>query len=107
MDKFDYMYPDLAESGAELQGMWQLGMVIKMRDHLSEAKKGDTDRERKLITRLGQTRRFVKDMDLLSDDLLDIVKKSVVFLRSTGRKIDLGNKDPRYWITTRDGRPRW
>ncbi len=46
-------------------------------------------------------------MDLLSDDLLDIVKKSVVFLRSTGRKIDLGNKDPRYWITTRDGRPRW
>ncbi len=39
MDKFDYMYPDLGESGAELQGMWQLGMVIKMRDHLSEAKK--------------------------------------------------------------------
>lgn len=89
-------------------GMWQIGMVIKIEEHLTAAQAGDRVRESKLINRLGQIRRNVSSFNILNDNLKEVIVKSSIWLRSVGRNVDFKNEDPCYWITARDGKsPRW
>lgn len=89
-------------------GIWQVGMVVKLTEHLAAAKSGDRERESKLINRLGQLRRNTSSLNTLNTTLVDVVKQSADFLRSTGRSVNFAHEDPRYWITARDGKtPRW
>lgn len=109
MNKVDEFYP-ISETMTNGDGvMWQLGMVIKLRDHLANAKAGNRKSESKLCNRLGQLRRCIVSFSDLSPDLQDIIKESVVWLRwYTGRKVDFTREDPGYWITARDGKtPRF
>jgi hypothetical protein len=84
----------------------ELGLILKLHEHLKNARSGDRLSESKLANRLGTTRRSGNFREL-DTDLQFVIKESVEFLRSTGRTIDLMNDDPRKWITQRDGKPRW
>ena len=87
--------------------LWQVSMIIKIEGHLRNARNGDGEAESKLCNRIGQIRRHVKHVDHREPDLMGLVKESVDWLRSQGRKINLHSEDPREWISTRDGRSRW
>lgn len=88
------------------QGIWQMSAVMKLKRNLEAAKKGDIDAERRIMYRLGSIRRFV-DFKELDASLVETIKECANYLRSMGRKVDFNNNDPRYWITKRDGSPRW
>ncbi len=88
-------------------GMWQVGMVVKLSDHLANAKAGSKDSESRLCNRLGQLRRNV-EFSCLQTALVEAVTEAITWLRSTGRTVDFKQEDPTRWITTRDGKtPRW
>lgn len=108
MSKVDEFYPKSAVMAAQPDGMWQLGLVMKMEEHLAKARRGDRLYESKLINRIGQLRRCVEHFDQLQTPLQDTVREAVAWVRSTGRAVNLSVDDPRYWITARDGKsPRW
>lgn len=88
------------------QGIWQMSAVMKLKRNLEAAKMGDIDAERRIMYRLGSIRRSV-DFKELDASLVETIKECATYLRSKGRKVDFSNKDPRYWITRRDGTPRW
>lgn len=88
-------------------GMWQIGLVLKIEEHLRNAKSGDALAESKLCNRIGQVRRHFPTPNTCPAGIMDAVKPAVDWLRSTGRKIDLQNNDPRMWISNRSGNPRW
>lgn len=102
----DHFYPVSGTMMAMPGGLWQIGMVVKLETHLQSARNGNRDSESRLVNRIGQLRRNVP-FNQLSESLLDVVKKSAEWLRSTGRQIDLKNSEPALWITQRDGSPRW
>ena len=104
---FDEFYPKSETMAVGPGAMWVLGYEMKLREHLQNAKSGDREAESKLCNRLGQLRRHYKVLSGFPSGLLDVLKETAAFLRSTGRKVDLGNPDPRFWITTRSGGPRW
>ena len=107
MSKLDEFYP-VSQTMNSGSGMWMFGLVIKMRDHLEKAKAGDREAESKLINRLGQLRRNMESTESFTQDLQDQILASVVWLRSTGRKVDFANPNPGLWITARDGKtPRF
>ena len=85
----------------------QMGLMIKIRNHLHAARRGDRERESRLINRLGSLRRSSKSFNGLTLDLQATVKDAVKFLRAVGRKVDFKNPDPALWITTRSGQARW
>ena len=104
--QLDMFYPASQTMLNAPQGMWQLGMAIKLSEHLAAAKLGDRDRESRLVNRLGQIRRCVEKPDI-SAVLTDEMVKACRWLRSQGRTVDMGNHDPRLWISQRGGAPRW
>ena len=85
----------------------QMGLMAKIRNHLHAARRGDRERESRLINRLGSLRRSSASFNGLTLDLQTAVKDAVKFLRSEGRKVDFKNPDPALWITTRSGQARW
>lgn len=102
----DEFYPVSETIRAQPRGMWVHSMEFKLREHPAAAAGGSRDSESRLINRLGQLRRNCPGS--LPDELLPLVKEVVGFLRKVGRKVDLVNPDPRFWVTARDGRsPRW
>lgn len=107
-ERVDDFYP-ISQTIVQGQSiMWQLGFLVKINDHLAAAKRGDRERESKLINRLGQLRRSTSSLDVLNDDLKDAVKEAVTWLRSTGRSVNFGHDNPGMWVTLRDGRsPRF
>lgn len=108
MNAFDEFYPVSQTMSSGSAGMWEIGMTVKLAEHLAAAQRGDRERESKLINRLGQMRRNVASFDKLSDNVKEEVAKSVTWLRSVGRKVDFSNTNPAFWITARDGKtPRW
>lgn len=105
---FDKFYPVSETIRNNAGEMWQVGLTIKIQDHLNTARQGDRERESRLINRLGQLRRNMSSPDDLSPDLRSVIKEAVSWLRSTGRKVDFSDPDPRFWVTARDGKsPRW
>jgi hypothetical protein len=78
-----------------------LGMVFKLREHRLSGNQS------KLANRLGQLRRNVADFTSLPEDLQEEVKIAIFYLRSSGRTVNLGSADPREWISTTTGLPRW
>lgn len=102
----DRFYPVSDTMTNTPMGMWQIGMVIKLEDHLQNAKNGNLDSESRLVNRIGQLRRNVP-VEHLSENLRDVVSKAVAWLKTTGRIVDLTNPDPALWITQRGGAPRW
>ena len=106
MDQFNEFYPESQAMKAGSSGMWMIGMVLKLEKHLQNAKNGNREAESKLCNRIGQIRRHFEFPDL-PGNIKDLVIESVDWLRTTGRAVDLRNKNPAYWISTRDGRPRW
>lgn len=84
----------------------QMGLLLKIEDHLSAARQGNRDRESRLINRLGSMRRSGSFKNLVPD-LQRAVKEAIEFLRSKGRKVDFSNENPAMWITTRERRARW
>lgn len=88
-------------------GMWQVGMVVKLTEHLNSARNGNRDSESRLVNRIGQLRRCIPKMDLMSTSLKEVFVQAVEWLRSIGRKVDLKNEDAAYWITQRGGAARW
>lgn len=107
MSTVDFFYPFSKNINNMPQGMWQMDAAMRLRHNLTLAKKGDMEAERRIINRIGTIRRSVNSMQEINQDLLEVIKEAADYLRSTGRKVDLSNKDPRYWITRRDGSPRW
>ena len=103
---FDEFYPISTAMRDCAGGVWQLAMVVKLRDHLVGAKAGDREKESRLINRLGQLRRNVAAADM-NVELTSIVQSAVAWLRTQGRTVDMGNHDPRRWISRRGGAPRW
>ena len=104
----DSFYPhNKAVAGGSFGVM--LNLHASIRQHLQLAINGNRERESKLCNKIGQIRRAHPDKKFqeLPDFIIGIVMESVIFLRSTGRKIDLGSDDPRRWISQRDGSPRW
>jgi hypothetical protein len=85
----------------------EMGLTLRITEHLAFAKTGNMDRERRLIQRLGELRSCNKPFSQLCDDLQKAVKDAVMFLRSTGREVNFTHPNAAMWITTRDGRPRW
>ena len=85
----------------------QMGLMVKIRNHLHAARRGDRERESRLINRLGSLRRSSEAFNGLTLDLQAAVKDAVNYLRTTGRKVDFKNPDPALWITTRSGQARW
>lgn len=105
---FDELYPVSETMQNTGSPFWQIQMDAKLSGHLANAKNGDRNSESKLVNRLGQMRRNVPTLSLLNESLADTVKECVDWVRTTGRKVDFANQDPRYWITARDGKtPRW
>lgn len=86
---------------------WPVGFLLKIEGHLTSAKNGNREAESKLCNRIGQLRRHISSVNDLPEDLQAAVKESVDWLRSQGRVIKLGSKDPREWISARGGMPRW
>ncbi len=86
---------------------WSIGFLLKIETHLRNAKNGNKEAESKLCNRIGQLRRHISSVNDLPEDLQTAVKNSVDWLRSQGRVIKLGSKDPREWISARGGMPRW
>lgn len=87
---------------------WEGKMIRKLSDHLTAAKEGDRVRESRLINRIGQIRRNVKDTSKLSTDMKSMIAESIEWLEKVGRKVDFKNPNPALWITARDGKtPRW
>ena len=108
MSKIDEFYPESTVMAAQPDGMWQLGLVMKLEEHLAKARRGNRLYESKLINRIGQLRRCTRHFDQLQTPLQDKVKEAVTWIRSTGRTVNFDADDPRYWITARDGKsPRW
>jgi len=103
MSKVDEFYPiyNLQESP-----LIELSLMLKLKRDLEMAKKGNKLSESKLCNRIGSLRRSADFRDL-NPDLQNLLRESVDWLRSVGRKVNLGCDDPRQWISTRDGRPRW
>lgn len=107
MNKLDEFYPVSNAMTNFAEGMWQVGMIVKLADHLANAKKGNKESESKLCNRLGQLRRNVK-FEGLTEDLRLAIKEASDWLRSTGRSVDFRHTNPGMWITARDGRtPRF
>ena len=104
--QLDTFYPASQTMLNAPQGMWQLGMAIKLSEHLAAAKLGDRDRESRLVNRLGQIRRCVEKPDI-SAVLADEMVKACRWLQSQGRKFDFKNDNPAKWISQRGGAPRW
>ena len=102
----DEFYPE-SEVMARGIGMWVAGFEFKIQEHLRKAKAGDRVAESKLCNRMGQLCRHHKDLTLFPESTLVALKEVANWLRSTGRKVDFSNPDPRFWITTRSGNPRW
>jgi len=106
-NEIDIFYP----MSATMQSsgfVWEIQMILKLEDHLRAAMAGDRERESKLINRLGQIRRNIPHFSDLLDNLQDVIKRSVEWLRSIGRKVDFQHPNPAMWISARDGKsPRW
>jgi hypothetical protein len=101
----DLFYP-ISET-IKTSAIWQISMLVKLETHLQNAQNGNRLAESKLINRIGQIRRNVESFNSLNSDLQDVIKRSVEWLRTTGRTVDLKNENPALWITMRDGSPRW
>lgn len=107
MNKVDQFYPISETMTKAPTGMWQLSMSVKLLEHLEAAKRGDRERESRLINRLGQIRRCV-EFNCLTDNLKEVIGQAVEWLRSIGRTVNFKTEDPAMWITARDGKtPRW
>lgn len=102
----DEFYPISSTMRSSPSGMWQVGMVVKLASHRQAAKNGDRLAESKLCNRIGQLRRNV-EWGALSTSLVDEIKASVEFLKTTGREINFASKNPKEWISGRGGAPRW
>lgn len=103
---FDEFYAPSSSIGKS--AVWEISMMLKISDHLKSAKNGNRESESKLINRLGQVRRHITNFNSLSENLTEVFKEAVEWLRSTGRTVDFTAKDPGYWITARDGKtPRF
>lgn len=102
----DSFYPISETMKNAPTGMWQLGMVVKLETHLQNAKNGDRDAESRLVNRVGQIRRNVP-VENLTESLREVVGKTIAWLKTTGRVVDLKNPDPALWITQRCGAARW
>jgi hypothetical protein len=89
-----------------LVGFRQLGMLVKITEHLAAAKAGDRDRESRLVTRICELRASGTKFNDLTDDLRTVVAEAIEFLKSQGRKTNFGSSDPAEWISGRDGQPR-
>lgn len=106
MPGFDDFYPISTTMKNAPQGLWQIGLLVIIDKHLEHAKNGCRESESRLINRIGQLKRNVP-FNAISDELKKKIKKSVEWLETTGRKVDLKNEDPRFWISNRKGGPRW
>jgi transketolase C-terminal domain/subunit len=104
MNKVDEYYP--IDNDIKIYPVREMGYIMKINNHLQNAKLGDHIAESKLCNRLGTLRRSIEIKDM-SPDLQDAVKEAVAWLRTTGRKVDFTNQDPALWITTRSGNPRF
>ena len=104
--QLDMFYPASQTMLNAPQGMWQLGMAIKLSEHLAAAKLGDRDRESRLVNRLGQLRRCVES-SYISPGLHEQIVAAVGWLRDHGRTVDFSSADPAKWISQRGGAPRW
>ena len=104
--QLDMFYPASQTMLNAPQGMWQLGMAIKLSEHLAAAKLGDRDRESRLVNRLGQIRRCVEKPNI-SAVLADEMVKACRWLQSQGRKFNFKSDNPSEWISQRGGAPRW
>jgi len=81
--------------------------LLQCAENLRLTSAGDKARESRLVNQLGQLRASVADFDSLPHSVQQMVRAVVLYLRSTGRIVDLGNQDARFWVTRRDGSPRW
>jgi transketolase C-terminal domain/subunit len=104
MNKVDEYYP--IDNDVKIYPVREMGYIMKINNHLQNAKLGDKIAESKLCNRLGTLRRSIEIKDV-SPDLQDAIKEAVAWLRTTGRKVDFANQDPALWITTRSGNPRF
>lgn len=103
---YDEFYAPSSSIGKS--GVWEISMLLKISEHLEAARSGNRESESKLINRLGQVRRHITNFNNLSENLMEVFKEAVEWLRSTGRTVDFKAKDPGYWITARDGKtPRF
>ena len=102
---YNEFYPHSGSIGTT--ALWSIGFLLKIENHLRNAKNGNKEAESKLCNRIGQLRRHVASVEDLPEDLKRAVKESVDWLRSQGRVIKLGSADPREWISARGGTPRW
>lgn len=103
---FDSFYPVSQTMVDCPQGLWQVGMMAKLAEHLKAAERGDRDRESRLVNRLGQLRRCVES-SYIRDGLKEQIVAAVDWLRNNGRTVDFSATDPARWISQRGGAPRW
>lgn len=106
MNEFNEFYPVSDTILNCPGGLWQLGMILKLEEHLRNAQRGSGEAESKLCNRIGQLRRCVP-FNVLTTNLQEKVGECIKWLRTTGRVLDLKNEDPRQWISNRNGGPRW
>lgn len=107
-NKVDEFYPISETIKSCPNGIWQVGMIVKLTDHLSSAKAGNRESESRLINRIGQIRRSIGPMSNMTESLLEVFKEAIGWIRSTGRTVNLTSDDPAMWITARDGKtPRF
>lgn len=106
MDTFNATYPVCETMRSFLAVRWQTGVCVILDGLLREAKLGDRECETRLVNKIGQLKRNTNFTDL-NDELKGLVKESVDWLKTTGRVVDLNNKNPSLWISKRDGSPRW
>lgn len=103
-DKFvDEFYPMFEKDIGSMAG---LGLAQRIQLHLDNAKNGDRLAESKLMNRIGQVKRSFS-FDEVPVDIQDLIKEAVEYLRSTGRKVNLGSSNPEEWFTTRSGQSRF
>ena len=100
MDRIDDFYPI---STTFMNGGFGsvIGFRFKILGHTSSRNVS------KLANRIGQLRRMVPHFNQLPDALQEAVKEGIIVLREEGRVVDLKSEDPRYWVSSADGGPRW
>lgn len=106
IDKF-YPQSDSMEACATGKCVGVVGLVQRLQTHLDAAKTGSMDAERRLISRIGQVRRHVPVYSKIDAQVQVCLALAIEYLRSVGRKVNLGSDDPAMWISQRNGQPRW
>ena len=106
---FDRFYPAISNTDTDAfldnftATLWEL--MIRA-DH-----NNDQRQESRVVNLIGRLRRLTGDGLLQYDSdqrlLYGALKIAALWLRDKGRTLDLSSSDGRYWISRRDGKPRW